>query len=338
MPDDAVPDDAMPAAPNAPRRPTAGRVALQLVGFLLGCALVAWCAMRAFRDGGEGFAKLRAADPALVAVLLAATTVSIACSGATFWALVRPIRRLGMIEMQAVNLMASLFNYAPVRLGLVLRCAFHWRVERMPATELGAWIAAVAIVTLGTLGAGLAAGLAQIAIGRGTPSLDLLWFATYGACLAMGATVLILFGRLPLLRRFLKGGERALGEPRALATSLAFRSVDLSMWSLRMWAAAKIVGVELGPAQAALLASVAVLGAGNPLGRIGWREALVAVVAPYVVGGDATGESLESLTSQLALLESAGEAAVTIPLGALGALWCARAVRRAGAARVPSTA
>jgi hypothetical protein len=311
---------------------------LQVAGFVVGCVLVAWCAARAFRDGGEGFAKLREADPALVALLLAATVVSIASSGATFWALVRQIRRLGMVEMQAVNLMASLFNYAPVRLGLVLRCAFHWRVERMPATELGAWIAAVAAVTLGTLGAGLAAGLAQVAIGRETPSLDILWFATYGACLLAGATVLALFGRLPLVARLLKGGERALGQPRALASSLLFRSVDLSMWSLRMWAAARIVGVELGPAQAALLASVAVLGAGNPLGRIGWREALVAVIAPLVVRGDDAGGSLEALTSQLALLESAGEAAVTIPLGLLGALWCARAVRRADAPRIPSAA
>ncbi|MEY2714689.1 MAG: hypothetical protein RIT24_1032, partial [Planctomycetota bacterium] len=100
------------------------------------------------------------------------------------------------------------------------------------------------------------------------------------------------------------------------------------MWTLRMWAAAKIVGVSLGPAQAALLSAVAILGAGNPLGRIGWREALVAFIAPLVIGGGASTDELDALTSQMALLESAGEAVLTIPLGVLGAIWCYVALKR----------
>ena len=305
---------------------------MQVAGFAIGCALVVWCVERAVSKGSGGLDKLREADPLLVAVLLGSTLVSIICSGYTFLAMARPIRRFSAVEMQAVNLMASLFNYAPVRLGLALRCAFHWRIERMPATDIAAWIAGVAIVTLGALGSALAAGLVQIPLGRTELALDLVWFATYGVCLVAGSALTIAVGRVPLLRRFLTGGERVLSSPRALAESLAFRSVDLSMWGLRMWAAAKIVGVTLAPAQAMLLASVAVLGAGNPLGRIGWREALVAIVAPLVVTGASSPEELDALTSQMALLESAGEAAITIPLGVLGALWCLRAMRR-----VPST-
>jgi hypothetical protein len=316
------------SVPQAPTRPSRVRIAVQVAGFAIGCALVAWCAQRALSKGGDGLAKLRDADPALVMVLLGATFVSILCSGYTFLAMARPLRRFSAIEMQAVNLMASLFNYAPVRLGLALRCAFHWRVERMSATDIAAWIAGVAIVTLGALGSALAAGLVQLPLGRAEPRLDWLWFATYAACLLAGSALTLSFGRIPLLRRFLKGGERVLSSPRALAESLVFRSIDLAMWGLRMWAAAKIVGVTLGPAQAMLLAAVAVLGAGNPLGRIGWREALVALVAPLVVGGGASPEELDALTSQMALLESAGEAAITIPLGILGALWCLRALRR----------
>jgi multidrug efflux pump subunit AcrB len=136
-----------------------------------------------------------------------------------------------------------------------------------------------------------------------------------------------------LAAKFLKGGERALNDPRALASGLAFRTVDVAMWSLRMWAAAKIVGVSLNPAQAALLAGVAILGAGNPLGRIGWREAFVAVVAPYIITGTSSPEELDTLTSQLALLESASEAILTIPLGILGSIWCAWAIRKAGKTR-----
>jgi hypothetical protein len=312
----------------APQRPSSARIAVQVAGFAVGCALVAWCASRAFAGGADGLAKLRAAPTHLVVTLLVATFGSILCSGYTFWAIAKPVRRFPVVEMQAVNLMASLFNYAPVRLGLALRCAFHWRVERMPATDLGAWIAGVAIVTLGTLGSALAAGLVQVAAGRDALRLDWMWFATYAACIAVGTTLTIALGRAPLLRRFLKGGERVLATPGPILEGVAFRSVDVAMWSLRMWAAAEIVGVSLNPAQAALLAAVAILGAGNPLGRIGWREALVAIVAPLVIGGGASEDELDQLTSQLALLESAGEAILTIPLGALGALWCWRAIRR----------
>ncbi len=308
-------------------------MALQVVGFVIGCALIAWCASRAFRGGFDGISTLRAADPKLVAALLCGTLGSIACAGFTFWSVVRPLRRFGVVEMQAVNLMASLFNYAPVRLGLFLRCVFHWRVERMPATEITAWLAGVAVVTLGSLGSALVAGLVQIPLGRSELALDALWIATYGACLVFGSLLTLWIGRSRVLSRLFKGGERVLTNPRVLVESLAFRTIDLSMWSLRMWAAAKIIGVELGPAQAAMLAAVAILGAGNPLGRLGWREALVVLVAPYLITtrGDvpATAEQLESLTSQLALFESAGEAVIAIPLGTLGALWCLRRVKRA---------
>ena len=318
------------AAPrDTPKRPSRLKIAMQVAGFVVGCALVLWCAQRAFAKGGAGLDKLWNAEPWLVAVLLLSTLGSIACSGYTFWAIVRPIRRLGIVEMQAVNLMASLFNYAPVRLGLFLRCLFHWRVERMPGTDIAAWIVGVAIVTLGTLGSAIAAGLVQIPAGRSELALDWMWFATYAACIVAGSALTIFVCRRPVLRRFLKGGERALNDPSALAGGLAFRTIDVAMWTLRMWAAAKIVGVSLNPAQAALLAGVAILGAGNPLGRIGWREALVAVVAPYIVTGTSSPEELDTLTSQLALLESASEAILTIPLGILGSIWCMWAIRRA---------
>ncbi len=322
---------------------TPRRAALQVVGFLIGIALVVWCAKKAFEGGNDGFTKLRNADPMLVGILLASTLGSIACSGLTFWSVVRPMRRFGVMELQSVNLMASIFNYAPIRLGLLLRCMYHWRVDRMTVVDIGAWIAGVAIVTLGALGAALLAGLVQIPLGRSELSLDWLWFSTYLACLVAGSAITICIGRTKLLVRFLKGGERVLTSPRALGESLAFRTLDLSMWALRMWAAAKIVGVELHPAQAALLAAVAILGAGNPLGRLGWREGLVAMSAPYILQTNGTasgpsGESLDALTSQLALLESAGEAILTIPLGLLGVRWCAARYRKARAAPQPTQA
>jgi hypothetical protein len=324
-------DHSRDTAAHRPTRPSTARLLLQLVGFAIGCAILAWCAARAWRDGGEGFAKLLDASWPLKLALVGSTLVSILCSGLTFWSVAKPLRSFGIVEMQAVNLMASLFNYAPVRLGLVLRCAYHWRVDRMPMTDLAAWIAGVAIVTLGALGAGLVAGLVQIPLGIEQLRLDLLWFATYFACLGLGSALTMLLARIPAWKRLLKGAERVLISPRMFAESLTIRSIDLAMWGVRMWAAARILGITLNPAQAVLLAAIAILGAGNPMGRIGWREGLVAIVAPYVI--TSTDGNIDVLTSQLSLLESAGEAILTIPLGILGALWCARRLKR-----VPSVA
>jgi hypothetical protein len=184
-----------------------------------------------------------------------------------------------------------------------------------------------------TIGSALSAGLVQIGLGRSALSLDPVWFATFGGCMVVGTLVTLQAGRIALLRKLLKGGERVLSSPRALSEGLAFRVLDLSMWGVRMWAAASIVGVELSAAQAVLLAAVAVLGAGNPLGRIGWREALVAFIAPHLMDPAISADEREALTSQMALLESAGEAALTIPLGILGAAWCLRAMKRVPSAR-----
>ncbi|MEY3142254.1 MAG: hypothetical protein RLY21_747, partial [Planctomycetota bacterium] len=45
--------------------------------------------------------------------------------------------------------------------------------------------------------------------------------------------------------------------------------------------------------------------------------------------GTSSPKELDMLTSQLALLESASEAILTIPLGILGSIWCLGAIRRA---------
>ena len=47
---------------RAPGKPTRAKMLVQVVGFILGCVLIGWCIQRAWKDGGEGLAKLRAAE------------------------------------------------------------------------------------------------------------------------------------------------------------------------------------------------------------------------------------------------------------------------------------
>jgi hypothetical protein len=65
----------------------------------------------------------------------------------------------------------------------------------------------------------------------------------------------------------------------------------------------------------------------TPLGRFGFREATMAFVASRLSGE--TGLDVGAAFAQLALVESAGEALASIPLGAIGGSWCGLRILRA---------
>jgi hypothetical protein len=81
-----------------------------------------------------------------------------------------------------------------------------------------------------------------------------------------------------------------------------------------MAVAAAILGIELEPSHVVKLAMVALAAQLIPFGRVGFREAAVAATGVHVV-------DVEGNMNQLALLESAGEALVFIPLGILALIW-----------------
>ncbi|MFM1890770.1 MAG: hypothetical protein RLZZ565_1527, partial [Planctomycetota bacterium] len=114
-----------------------------------------------------------------------------------------------------------------------------------------------------------------------------------------------------------------------MTAGLALRSVDLAMWAARVAIAARILGLELGSGDLLIIAVAALVVAMNPLGRIGFREAAVSLLAGYLAN-PTDGDALDATFKQLAILDSAGEAAAVIPCGVIAAVWWFRRVRRAG--------
>ncbi|MBX3355366.1 MAG: flippase-like domain-containing protein [Phycisphaeraceae bacterium] len=295
------------------------RLLLQSIGFALGAALIIWLVVRAMQDPAA-WQRLRAADPALVAVLLACSAISLALNGAIFWIAVQPLRRLGFMELQWVNAVAALFNYAPVRLGVFVRLAWHLRVDHMRLREVAAWFASIAYTVVVPLGAAIAAALLFGALGLGMLGV------TLGLILVGGIAAPALLGRRFVQQR--SGGlERVVTDPVALWGSLVVRSIDLGLWALRMMIVVRILGMELSASQSFMLAMAAMAVTLNPLGRLGFREATVAFVAARMLGGD--GEDLVARTSQLAVIESAAELAVALPAGAVALIMLAGRWKRA---------
>ncbi len=285
---------------------------------MVGVALLAWIVQRALKEGH--WDRLADAPPAALALLLGCTVASAVLNGSIFWITVRPLKPLGWWDLQRLNLVANMLNYAPVRLGALARVLYHMRVDRLRLVEVGAWFAIVGYVLV--LGVG-ACGVATLA----RPRLDWAWALLVVAQLVAGAVVLRMCSRIPLAASLGAGVDRLAGDNAAIGGALLLRLADVAAYTGRMAAAAWILEVRLSGSDTVLLALVALLGSLIPLGRVGFREFCVLLAAQRlsIAAGD-----VDKATAQLALVESAGEAAVFVPLGAIWLWWFRSRWRAAG--------
>jgi hypothetical protein len=291
------------------------RVAVQVAGFAAGILLLAWIVVRA---AGEGdWRQIAEAPPALLAALLGCTLASTFLNGASFWITVRPIRHLPFADLQRLNIVANMLNYAPVRLGAIARVVYHARVDRLGLLEIGAWFAVVAAILILGAASVLVATLAR-------ERVDEVWALLAAGQMALGVAVFQVLGGLPLAARYGHGLDRIARDGAALWSAAGIRALDLGTFVGRMAAAMAILDIHLGAGAAVVLAMVALAASLIPFGRLGFREFCVMAAAERLgmMAGD-----VESRMNQLALVESAGEALVFLPLGLLLLPWLRRRLR-----------
>lgn len=301
-----------PATPGT--RPRWLRWIGQIVGFLVGIGLLVACVWFAFRDPAENpWDKLRQAPTALVAGLIACSAVSLFLNGTTFWLVMRPVQDLGFWNLQQINAAANALNYGPLRPGLILRLVYHVRVDRLDLIQIGAWFASIAVVLLLVAGVLFASMIVR-------PEMDAWWAGLVVGGLVIGGLSTVLVMGHPLIVRHGRGADRMLRRGGVLWAIIGLRLADIGAFAGRMYCALGIVGIALpenGASYVLMLALVALLAGLIPI-RIGFREALVGLAASRF----GVPES-ESVYASLALIESAGEALLYVPLGALSllAIW-----------------
>lgn len=283
------------------------KLVLQSAGFLLGAGLLAWLL---WFSGPGLWSRLRGADPWMLAALAGCSVASLLLNGAIFWLAVRPIRPLPFVELQCVNAFAGLVNYAPVRLGVVARILWHLRVDRLRVREVAAWFAGVTCTILVPLGSALLAALL-------VTTIDWRFALLMAALVVAGGVVAPWIARTPAIRRRTNGLERVITDPVVLWGSMVLRVADLAFWAMRMLVAVEILGLELTPGQTVMLAMANLAVTLNPLGRVGFREAAVTLVASRLLSGQ--GDLLQK-SGELALVESAGEFLVALPAGLIAAV------------------
>lgn len=292
------------ASPAARGRSRVG-IALNLLGFALGLALLWWCGARALSpENSEQLKKLATAPWWQAGSLVALSALSAVFNAMAFHASILPVRRLPLADVLSVNFIASLGNYLPFKLGLVFRMLTHNRRNGVPLLTIAAWMGAMGVVMLCVLGPVLLAG-----VWRGR--VDALWWAASAGGIVLLCAAVIgvarfagtgdgwalverLWRGLPMPRRLRESamleriheGTRMLGSPGAVAGVVAWRLADLSTQAARFLVAAAIVGRAVRWDESLLAGSAYYLiGSVSPAGQLGLREAGTAGLIGKVLGG-----------------------------------------------------
>lgn len=269
-------------AMESPRRRSPLRLALQIVGALVGVGLAWWAVSMALGEqNADSLASLREASLWSLAGLIGLTFAHVTLNGLLFWVSLRPIAGAPSItpgRVIAVNSIPTLLAILPFKLGFVVRVALHHRLDGVSFKHLAAWMGAFAGLTLACLVPAGGAGLIVDGV---------VWWVLFFVGPALGLLALALVAhaakRVGRLHRLMLGAEGVLTDPRALIATYGLRLVDLGVQGGRFALAAAIAGVHLSPDQALLLASsYFLIVALAPAGALGVAEMGTAGVAALV--------------------------------------------------------
>ncbi|MDX9911625.1 MAG: hypothetical protein RBS39_07335 [Phycisphaerales bacterium] len=324
------------------------KMVVQLVGFALALAMFAWCVWFAWSSLGDlDEEELRAKGMRALDITwggmgqLAGLSVgSIVVNGLIFWVTLRPVRRVGMMSVQATNGIASLLGLLPLKIGFVARVALHHRRDGVPVVLVAAWVLAVLAVFAGSIGVIVAVALVRPAMDGTAWTLLAAGMVAMAVCCVGSARLLgsslartaagRAAERLPgwvmraVVRPVARGGRGAharamltmLASPRCVGTSSALRVVDFTLLSMRYMVAAEMAGQDLGFGGAVLLAAMFYAAeVASPVGVLGVREA-----GTIALGTGAGAMSMEAL-AVVTLLVSGGDTIGKLVCGLLGALW-----------------
>lgn len=296
------------------RRLTPLRATLQIVGFAAGLGVLAWCINNAVQSGN--FEHLHAAGWRDTIPLVTCTLISMIANGAIFWALIRPMTPLRLLDLQLINCIVNLLNYAPVRLGLITRVTYHRRVDRLSYPTLVAWYAAFALLYLIMLGSLVAASLIR-------PQFDFIWCAVLVAFLCVAGAAVWYVSQHHLVTSRLRGADRFLAFPTTIAIAMGLRMIDVAAYIGRLHFSFRLLDTDIRVHDTITLALISMIGNLSPAGALGLREGAVTFFGQYL-----TDPTLAGARSAAILVDRAAEAAVFIPLGLGAFVWLVVTLRR----------
>lgn len=274
---------------------------VQGLGFALGLGMLAWCIWLVAKDQARiDQVKKLAQSPGTLAVLLALSTGVSLCTGMMFRAMAAPVAKLPVLDVLAVNAVATLLGNLPFKLSIVARGYLHRTRNGMPVPLILAWMgASLCVMAIGVL----PPLVATFALKR----IDATWWITVVAGTVLLAACGIAFARVTGTERFwgwvsaqgerfpgslgkltrwsgydqFRRGPEMLGSVPAVAQGVAWRSASMGLGVWRFAVAAAAVGATMTAGQCVVADSAYfMIQATAPTGALGAREGgTVAVVA-----------------------------------------------------------
>ncbi|MFI4916848.1 MAG: lysylphosphatidylglycerol synthase domain-containing protein [Phycisphaerales bacterium JB060] len=329
------PSESTPPDTGAP--PRAGlRIAVQVVGFLIGILLLGWCVRLALSDENrEALERLADAPPGALVSLIGLSVVGVVANGLIFWATLRPVRRLVALDVIATNALATFLANLPFKIGLLARIAIHNRRDKVPMAMIFGWFGAVTATLVLVSAALIGAGLLRSVLGVWTVPVAIGLMVVLSAAMVAIAKRLSgrqghrrlsrLIGRvggrraLKLARseviRELHMGLDMLASGRWVAFVVAFRMADFGAQAWRWVVAGELVGSDISPTDGLLISGGHFLaGALSPVGMLGFREG-AAMGTAELLGLEARG------FAPIALLTAGSELVVVIAGAGLAIAW-----------------
>lgn len=292
------------------RKWTPGRIAIQVLGLVIGIALFAWAVSMAMSDKNTvAINAMKQAHAWQLGVLLVFSAASITLNGVMFWIVLRPLRKLPALDVVFANAIAVFLSILPFKLGLLVRVAIHHRRDGVPFRDIVSWFAAISALALAVL-------LPLVGAGLWRGQLDALWWATsLGGMIAISAAAIVC-GRISEKQAWLAklslGSWRVVRHPEPVIGHAVVRLMDIAVLAGRFTIAAAIAGQTLAMDDAVLMATVYFfLSAVIPTGNLGFREMGVTLLASRT-GLDASTMAL------IALVVTAGETLTSLAMGAIG--------------------
>lgn len=313
----------VPKHAAAARTRSGVRLGFQALGFLVGLALLSWCISLALTpDNRQHLASLRSADRRLVAGLVLLSAASLAVNALAFWVIIRPVRRVPLPSVLAVNSIATALASLPFKLSVVCRFLVHHRRDGVPLLTITTWMGNTLTVMMAAL-----APIVGLAIWR--PKVDAWWcvVAVLGVAisttlvvgLARAASHVALWGWIErrmsagdsvapvaaegaerkrnrirtLITRFdlipkAREGVVMLSHPSATYGAAGLRMIDITIQAARFVVAAKLLEQVMSPGDALIAAALYfIVGVASPAGALGFREAAVLGVHAAGSGDDA---------------------------------------------------
>jgi len=283
---------------------------------------------------GDALGVLSRADVGMVVLMIVSVALDVAARGARWRALLAPIRRLAYRRVLGYTFLGYLANnILPARLGELVRSHALGEGERVSRTTVLGTVVVERIVDT-VIVVGLAA-LSVVILGvGGIVSTGVVLGAVFVGVLVVGLVVAIVSHRLPGAERVTAAAERfprildlarrlreglaVVSRPGTVVAALAFSALAWTFSILTFVLGGRALGIDLSPAEGALLSSGVALATIVPSGPgyLGTFElTAVGIATQFGVEANAAFAAALLVHAMILLVTSVGGAVSALRLG-----------------------